>query len=231
MRHAVREHDGEPVPGLPELLPAGETVLWRGSPTFWGLATTVFHVRAVIAYFLVLIVWAVFASLEDGRSFGESVALALKALPYLAAFALSLLGFLAWLIQRTTIYTITSRRVVIRYGMAMPFAINLPFARIEGAAVNLRSDGTGDIALSMSREDPVSYVFLWPHVRPWRITRPEPLLRAVSEAEKVARILSDALAAASPASAQVVRTRAEQSQAPTPASTGVTVDSGRAAAA
>jgi hypothetical protein len=219
------------VPGLPELLPAGETVLWRGSPTFWGLASTVFHVRAVTLYFLALIVWAVLASLQDGRTLGESVALALKALPYLAAFALALLGFLAWLIQRTTIYTITTRRVVIRYGMAMPFAINLPFARIEGAAVNLRSDGTGDVALSMSREDPVSYVFLWPHVRPWRITRPEPLLRSVPEAEKVARILSDALAASSAVPAQVVRTGTERTQAPASGSTGVAVDGGRTAAA
>jgi hypothetical protein len=36
---------------------------------------------------------------------------------------------------------------------------------------------------------------MWPYVRPWKMGRPEPMLRAVREPDRVARILADALAA------------------------------------
>jgi hypothetical protein len=45
----------------------------------------------------------------------------------------------------------------------------------------------------------MAYSNLWPHVRPWRLANPEPMLRSIPEAERVAQILSNALVAELPA--------------------------------
>jgi hypothetical protein len=39
----------------------------------------------------------------------------------------------------------------------------------------------------------VSYVLLWPHIRPWRLRTPEPMLRALPDAAVAAAKLSEAL--------------------------------------
>ena len=36
----------------------------------------------------------------------------------------------AWASARTTVYTITNRRVVMRFGIALPMTLNLPFTLI-----------------------------------------------------------------------------------------------------
>jgi hypothetical protein len=38
----------------------------------------------------------------------------------------------------------------------------------------------------------LSYVMTWPHVRPWRMKHPEPALRCIPDAAKVAKLFSDA---------------------------------------
>jgi hypothetical protein len=38
----------------------------------------------------------------------------------------------------------------------------------------------------------LSYLVLWPHVRPWHMGRVEPALRAIPEAAQVARVLAEA---------------------------------------
>ena len=38
----------------------------------------------------------------------------------------------------------------------------------------------------------LGYALLWPHARPWRLSQPEPMLRAVPEAQDVAAILAEA---------------------------------------
>ena len=48
----------------------------------------------------------------------------------------------------------------------------------------------------MTEGDKVAYLLLWPHARPWRLSKPEPMLRAVPDAARVAAILARALAAA-----------------------------------
>ena len=50
------EHEFEPQFGLPERLPAGERILWQGSPDFRALARNAFHLRKLALYFSVLLV-------------------------------------------------------------------------------------------------------------------------------------------------------------------------------
>jgi len=120
----------------------------------------------------------------------------------LALAALALMALYAWLSAKTTLYTITSRRVVIRAGVALPMVLNLPFAKIESADIRTHANGGGDIALSLPSKDRVAYLFLWPHAQPWKLARARPMLRALPNAETAAQVLGRALAAAQPGSAQ-----------------------------
>lgn len=187
------EHGGfehEPIPGLPERLPAGEHILWQGKPDWKRLALAAFHVRAVSLYFGLIGLWA----LLSGGGLGGVMATALA-----AGGAVTLLLLLSWLTARATIYTITNRRVVLRIGVALPTCINVPFTIIDTAGLKRHPDGSGDIPLALSGKPALGYALLWPHARPWRLGNPEPMLRAVPDVDRVAGILGRALADAVPA--------------------------------
>jgi hypothetical protein len=83
-------------------------------------------------------------------------------------------------------------------------SVNLPFGMIEAADLKTYSDGTGDIALSIGGDQHLAYLVLWPHARPWRFSKVEPMIRAVPGAVAIARILSDALAESAAAHAAAV---------------------------
>ena len=186
---AVTEYEYEPVPGLPERLPSGEEILWQGSPRWDVLARRAFHVRKVAGYFLLLVGWTIAWDIQAGS---DPVASAFW-LVLAAALAIGLLTLLARAMARSTLYTITNRRVVMRFGVAIPMTINLPYAKIVGAALRDYGDGTGDIPLTLAPRTRTSYLVLWPHVRPWRFSPAQPMLRAIPEAQRVARILATAL--------------------------------------
>ncbi len=111
-----------------------------------------------------------------------------------AALALAALLWLAWYSTRTTVYTLTNRRVVMRIGIALTLALNLPLKRVESAALALGAGGIGDIALKLREGDRIAYVHLWPHARRWRFARPEPTLLCLPGAEGVAHQLTQAWA-------------------------------------
>jgi hypothetical protein len=198
------EHEYEPIPGLPGRLPAGEAILWQGAPEWRSLARRAFHVRQFSFYFAVLLTWVVASAI---MSHGDllSVAWSVSILAGLSLAALCVLTLFAWLTSRTTMYTITNRRVVLRFGIALPISINLPFAQIGAAGLREYDDGTGDIPLALLAGQRVAYLVLWPHVRPWRLARAEPMLRTVPEAARAAQILGRALAAAADQPAQPVQ--------------------------
>ncbi len=185
-------HDPEirPVVGLPGPLPAGETALWSGRPDAWALARDALAARWVGAYFVALAAWR-FGALSDTRPLGEALAAGAWMLAAGAA-AVGLLCLFAFAQARATTYTITTRRVVMRVGAALPVTFNLPFRQIETAALSERRDGTGSIAFSLDGGARLSYLVLWPHVRPWRFSPTAPALRCVPDAAKVARILGEA---------------------------------------
>jgi Bacterial PH domain len=182
------EHDLEPIRGLPGELPDGEHIVWQGSPEWKRLGRDAFKTYWIAGYFGALLVWAAL----DGGTTGMAMTLVM------AALGLGLLYGLAWGTARSTVYTITSRRVVLRYGMALPKCINLPISAIASAGLRRNADGSGDIPLALSQAHKLGYAVFWPHVRPWKIRDPEPMLRSIADVETVARLLTDALMAASP---------------------------------
>lgn len=194
-RPTFSEHDIEPVPGLPGPLPAGETLLWQGRPSFEGLAKRALHLRWLSVYFVLLALWRGAALSTDGAD-ALAVVQGSAFILLLGLAPVGLLGIYGWFSARSTLYTITTRRVVIRTGVALPMTINIPYALIGSAGLARHADGTGDIALQITAPHRVSWVALWPYVRSWHVSRPQPTLRAVAEPEAVAQVLGRALASA-----------------------------------
>jgi hypothetical protein len=207
----VSEYDIEPVPGLPQRPPAGEQILWQGSPRWQTLAIRVFHARKVAIYFAVIILWRLVSAVSEGDGVLAAATSALW-LPPIALTAVGVLVALAWQTGRTTIYTITNRRVAMRFGIALPMTVNIPFRIIGAAALKTSAGGTGDIPLSLSGPDRIAYLVLWPHVRPWHVARPQPMLRAVPDALRVAETLSRAIILA----AEPVESEADATEGATP---------------
>ena len=188
------DFDFEPIRGLPALLPAGEKLLWQGFPEWKSLAIRAYHVRKIAVYFLLLVLWRIGAGMSAGHS-PWAIATSCAVLVGLGGVAMGVLSLLAYCNARSTVYSITSRRVLLRHGIAVPLTMNVPHTLIDNAALRCFSNGTGDIALTLSRRERAGYLITWPHVRPGRFTRPEPSFRALTDAAVAARILGLALAA------------------------------------
>jgi hypothetical protein len=192
--NADHEHEFEPQLGLPELLPENETILWQGSPDWKSLARYAFHINKLVIYFAVIIAIRVFVVLTDGL--GTTAALAsVMWLGLLAAGAIGVLAMIAYFSARTSLYTITNKRLVMRVGIVLTITYNLPFKRIASAGLRNLSNNKGDIPVVLMPGDKIAYTHLWPHVRPWRFAKPEPMLRSIHDPKHVAEILSKAWSA------------------------------------
>lgn len=188
------DFDFEPQRGLPALLPVGETLLWQGSPNWRSLAVHGYHVRKVAIYFLLLLAWRVGVGIFNGHS-GAAIALSCAFLGLLGLVAIGMLSLLAYFTARETVYSITSRRILLRHGVAVPMTMNIPFRVIQAADVKTFSDGTGDVSVMTQADQRVGYLITWPHLRPGFITRPQPSFRSLPDARHAAAILGDALTA------------------------------------
>jgi len=206
-----REHDFEPEHGLPEALPEGEHILWQGSPDATRLARQVFHVRKLAVYFAALIALRVAFLLAEGVPAAQ-VARSLVLLAPLALVCLAILALLARLSARSTVYTLTNRRVVMRIGIVLTLTFNIPLRHVAAADLRLGTDGHGDLPLALAPGERIAWVHLWPHCRPWKIAQPQPMLRCVPLATEVARLLTEAWCAAT---GQPAGTRAPVAVAPT----------------
>ena len=187
------EHEFEAELGLPEPLPRGERLLWQGSPDWRLLARDALHTRLLAIYFGVLLAWRAVNVWANGGSLIDAGVAVLWLLP-VALAAIGVLSVLAWLMARTSVYTITDKRVVMRIGIVLNITFNLPHAQIVSAGLRSNADGSGDLTLLLNDADRIAYVHLWPHARPWQLKRTEPMLRALPQAHAVAAILSAALA-------------------------------------
>lgn len=182
----------ETIPGLPHELPPGERVLWQGRPEWRGLARQAFSVRWLAVYFGVFTFLRLIVALDERRGIAIFFDVASAAL--LGAACLALFSGMAWLYARSTVYTLTTRRIVFRIGVALPMTWNLPFKQIASADLKVRSDRDGDVMLQLKAPNRVAWLHLWPHVAPWKLARAQPTLRAIAEPTRVASLLRDAVA-------------------------------------
>lgn len=185
------EHELEPQYGLPERLPAGEKILWQGSPDFSDVALRIFHLRKAAVYFAVLLMLRAGLALNDGGGLVDALVALAWPLP-LALTALASLTALAWMTAKTAVYTLTDKRLVMRVGIVLTLTFNIPLSQVRSAALRRGNGRSGDIVIELGGPDHIAFLHLWPHVRPWRLARPEPMLRAVHDAPHVAALLSQA---------------------------------------
>lgn len=185
----TREHEIEPVPGLPGELPAGEQILWQGRPSARLVARHSLKSPWIGAYFLILAVWAAASGLYDGQPIG-GIVFSVAVLTGLAAVVLGMIELFAWGVERTTLYTITSERVVMRFGVALSLTMNLPFTQLHSASLNRLGGRAGTIAIALHKGHRLSWLVQWPHVRGWRFAAPEPSLICLPDSEAVSDILA-----------------------------------------
>ncbi|WP_147127648.1 photosynthetic complex putative assembly protein PuhB [Shimia ponticola] len=189
----MEDHDDfafEPIPGLPEALPEGEEILWQGRPSTLALAQQSLWFNWVVGYFVLLVIWRVGVSSTQFplvEALGHGV-------PFLVLgmICAGVILAIAWLQARGAMYTLTTHRVAMRIGAALQMTLNLPYQWIENASLDLRKSGVGTIALELKGDSHVSYMTAWPHIRPWKMAKPQPALRCIPDAEKVAKILAEA---------------------------------------
>lgn len=187
------DFDFEPIKGLPKEPPQGERILWSGSPEKWQLGHQVFRTGWIGVLFAVLAVSSIFSGLSHGIG-PARIAVTFASLVLIGGAVIGFAMVFGWLVAINTVYTITNKRVVIRHGVTLPMAVNIPFTKVALAASKIRPDGSGDISISLLDGNRVSWFAVWPHKRPWSWQATTPALRSVADAASVAKILSDALA-------------------------------------
>ena len=180
----------EPIKGLPERPPEGEEILWQGRPSTWALAREALNLYWVIGYFGVLAAWR-FVSVVDLLPLGQAIGATVPVVA-LGIVVCVLLYVIALVQARSTVYTITNARVAMRIGAALTLTLNLPYREVGTAALDLRRDGTGTIALDTTGDTKLSYLVIWPHARPWHFGATQPALRCIPDAKSVAKILAEA---------------------------------------
>jgi Bacterial PH domain len=186
------EHEFEAVRGLPGDLPEGEKILWQGAPDWMRLSVDAFKIHWVGTYFAALIAWRMIDRLRQGTDPITSLTTAIAVVP-LALFAISILCALAWVNSRSTVYSITDKRVVMRFGAALTKAINIPFKIIESASADVKTGGAGTVAIKLAKPNKIPLLLLWPHRKPHSFAHPEPAFRSIKDAATCAPILAEAL--------------------------------------
>jgi len=180
---------------LPNDFQPDERVLWHGRPQWTSMARRAFRVDFVAAYFgFMTLMNMALAEVDTGWqdaiiSGGKTIGAGM--------LSIGLLSLLAYLSSRTSFYVVTTKRVVMKIGIALPVFFNFPFSSIRSASVRVYGDGTGEIPLALAPKEHIAYLHLWPHAKPFQINHPEPALRCVPDAARVAELLSRALIAAS----------------------------------
>ena len=180
----------EPIEGLPEHLPKGEVILWQGRANWLQRTIEPLNLRWIIGYFGLLATWR-FLTVIEYMPLGTAISAIIPFL-FIAAFTGLLLCIVGYAQAKATLYTITNKRVVMRIGAALTITLNLPFTKIDNAAVAKKRRGFGNIAFETSGSTKFSYFVLWPHARSWHFGKPQPTLKCIPEIEKVSSILGEA---------------------------------------
>jgi hypothetical protein len=79
---------------------------------------------------------------------------------------------------------------------------NLPLRQVDSADLVPLPGGAGEIALTLREGTRIAYLQLWPHARPWRLARTQPMLRCLPEGQAVSAQLARAWALANAQPAQ-----------------------------
>ncbi|MEO0435411.1 MAG: photosynthetic complex putative assembly protein PuhB [Pseudomonadota bacterium] len=182
----------EPIPGLPEEPPENERILWQGRPSAGLIAQHIFRLRWLTAYFVLIACTQAGLKMYRGTTLENSLEGAALVLG-LGAVAIAIFALLSFAYAKTTVYTITSKRLAMRFGVALPMVVNIPLSTVTSADMRRFPDGSGDVVFTLDPKKRMSYILLWPHVRPWRFLQPQPSIRCLGSLEGACAALASAV--------------------------------------
>lgn len=192
--HSDNDFAVEPARGLPALLPRGEFIVWQGAPNWQVFARQVFRTRLIGTLVCLAALTRLAMSLSAGSALGVAAGEAAVILTF-GCIGIAILWLMAWLVQKTTVYTITNKRILMRIGVALQKTFNIPFAVIDEAHVKKHGQSAGKnngtISVSFKPGTSLAYLILWPHARPWKMGHTQPSLRGIAKVDDVARLLTD----------------------------------------
>lgn len=170
-----------------EAIPDGESILWKGKPSFWGFSWHFFGLKLIAIYLMILSV--VFAARLTVTDF--YTAFAFDFLPFLLSGILAscILMALAGIQSQSSVYIITENRVIIKSGAALSFLISMPFKKIKAVNLQKRNGSLGTISFELNAGKRVPYISCWPSVRPWKFKNTEPAFSCIENVDEVATIL------------------------------------------
>jgi len=172
------------------IIPEDEKIIWYGRPDLRRFCLTALGLKYIFFYLIIIFFSILYARFGDFNF----IKIVQVLFPYLIS---SFLAVLLLIIIGTsqvlpTIYVITSRRVIIRSGLALIFMLNVPFDKIASIDKNHYSDGSGNISFKLISNKRVPFFASWPSVRPWYFSNPEPTFRCIADVEVIALKLSEA---------------------------------------
>ena len=170
-----------------DAIPEGESILWKGKPSFWGFSWYFFGLKLLAFYLIILSV--VFAARLTVTDF--FTAFVVDFLPFLLSGILAscILMALAKIQSQSSVYIITENRVIIKSGAALSFLISMPFKKIKAVNLQKRKGSLGTISFELNSGKRVPYISCWPSVRPWRFKKTEPAFSCIENVDEVATIL------------------------------------------
>ena len=162
--------------------------MWQGAPSPWHLTAQALKARWIIGWCALLAVWRGGAALADGTMADAGRAVATYAV--IGAASIAILYACGYVMAKSTVYTLTNRRVVMRIGAALTVTLQMPFSRIGSADYAPGRGGTGTISFAPIGDGKLGTLALWPHCRPWA-KKAQPAFRAIPDAARVAELVGE----------------------------------------
>jgi hypothetical protein len=181
----------QPPDNISNAIPAGESVLWMGKPSFWGLSWHMFGIKWLFYYLIIL--FLAFVLRLGAADFLTAVQY--DFIPFLTSglLAMVFLFVLSGIQARHAVYVVTEKRVIIKNGAALAFMISLPFKKIASVNQQKRNKGIGTISFELVSDKRVPFISCWPSVRPLVFKKPQPAFACIADVEAIGEILKEAM--------------------------------------
>mgnify|MGYP001213734411 CR=1 FL=1 len=182
--------DKPPPKDVLSIIPEDENVIWHGRPDLRRFSISALGLRYLILYLLVVSLTTFFSNYGN-----LSLSIFLQMMfPYvicccLAAIIMVMIGISQVI---PTVYVITSKRIIIKSGLALIFMLNVPFDKVANIDKKVFNDGCGDISFKLIGNKRIPFFAGWPSVRPWYFNNPEPTFRCISDVDVVSFKLANA---------------------------------------
>ena len=162
-------------------LPAGERVLWSGAPDQRSLARFFLRERWILAFVAISFSLGAAEALQHADGAVARVVGVATLSAVMALIAIVSVRLLAWQLARSSQYVITNRRLYFNIGIVMRADANIPYSHVETIDLLHRPDGSADLMVTLTNEQEIPWLLLFPHMS-WRgVRRGRPTFRGLRD--------------------------------------------------